>query len=438
MTRATQLLALLVFVYVAREVQHLLGLEPLAEVIFAAGLILLASYLGGTVASAIGLPRITGYLLTGFLIGPPLLGLLDESMIRALRPVNGIAVSLIAMTAGMELSVRQLRRLWKRMLTLTAFNIAGVFVVVFLALLAASPFVGFLRNEPRLFVVTVCLVFASIAIATSPTVTIAIINEYRAKGPLTETVLSVTVLKDIVVIVFFASAMAVAKAALDPGRSFDPTFLRTIGTEIFGSIFAGALLGWLVSLVVARVWREAALFVIGLAVLISEGSLALHLEPLLVSLVAGFFLENISEKDAAPMLRGLERSSFPVYAVFFALAGASLHLDALLRLWPIALFLVTVRAGALWLGTWAGARLSGAPDIVRTHAWMGFISQAGVTLGLSVIVVRAFPDWGLGVQTIIVAMIAVHELIGPLAFRHALDKAGEIGRRGDGPEAGAH
>jgi hypothetical protein len=97
-----------------------------------------------------------------------------------------------------------------------------------------------------------------------------------------------------------------------------------------------------------------------------------------------------------------------------------------------------VRAGAIWLATWTGARLSGAPDIVRSHAWMGFISQAGVSLGLSVIVVRAFPDWGPGVQTIVVAMIAIHELVGPLAFRHALARAGEIGRRDGATGPGGH
>lgn len=436
--RALYLAGLLFFVWVATEAHAALGIEGVGGVIFAAGLILLSAYFGGGVSEMFFLPRITGYLLVGFAIGPSLLGLLSDEMVQALRPINGLAVSLIAMTAGMEISIQQLKRLWRRMLILTACNILGVFVLVYVGLLLAHPWVPFLAEEPLSFVLVVCLVFGSIAVATSPTVTIALINEYRAKGPLTETVLSVTVLKDIVVILFFATSMAVAKPLLDPDRTFDPSFMLTIGGEIFGSLAAGALLGWLVSLVVGKVRRDAALFVIGLAVLISEGSTALHLEPLLVALVAGFFLESLSPRDATPMLHGIEESSFPIYAIFFALAGATLHLDALLRLWPIALFLVVVRAGALFVGTYFGAKWTDSPKTVLRYGWMGFISQAGVTLGLSVIVVRAFPDWGPGVQTIIVAMIAVHELVGPVAFRFALGKADEIGKARAGEGRGHH
>lgn len=426
--RALYLAGLLLLVWIAVSVHELMGIDAVGVVIFATGLILLTAYFGGGVAEMISLPRITGYLLIGFVIGPSLLGLLSEQMIENLRPINGIAVSLIAMTAGMEISVQQLKRLWRRMLVLTTCNILGVFLLVYAALLVVSPWVPFLSGEPLSFILVVCLVFGSIAVATSPTVTIALITEYRAKGPLSETVLSVTVLKDIVVILFFATSMAVAKPLLDADTTFDPSFMLTIGGEIFGSLAAGAVLGWLVSLIVSRVRREAPLFVVGLAVLIAQGSGALHLEPLLVALVAGFFLESLSPRDATPLLHGIEESSFPVYAIFFALAGATIHLDALADLWAIALFLVVVRAGALFVGTWAGAKWTDSPEPVRRYGWMGFISQAGVTLGLSVIVVRAFPDWGPGIQTIVVAMIAVHELLGPIAFRYALGKANEIGR----------
>lgn len=424
-----QLVAVLALAAGALWLHRGLALEPVHPEILATGLILVAGYLGGRLAQAIKLPRITGYILIGLGIGPAVLGLLSEAMVESLQPINGIAVSLIALTAGMEINVARLRQSWNQILVLTACNIVGVFVVVFGMLYLLSPWIGFLSGEPTTFVLAVCLIFGSVAIATSPTVTIAVINEYRAKGPLTQTVLSITVLKDLVVIVFFATALAVAKPLLDEDLAFSLDFLRTIGVEIFGSIFAGVLLGWLVSLIIRRVQRESTLFVIGLAILIAEASVRLHLEPLLVSLVTGFFLENLTARDAEPMLRGIERSSFPVYAIFFALAGAGLHLDALARLWPIALTLVAVRVGALWLGTYVGARLSGAEEVVRRYGWLGFISQAGVTLGLSVIVVRAFPDWGPGVQTIIVAMIAIHELIGPLAFHHGLARAGEVGQR---------
>lgn len=432
MKRALQLAGLLVIVGGLQALQRRLGIEGARAEILAMGLILLAGYLGGEISERLRLPRITGYLLVGLIIGPSVLALLEEEMLAALQPINGIAVSLIALTAGMELRVAVLRKIWRTLVYLTAGTILVPFILVvlpllLLTLLAAYP--AFLAGEPLRFVVTVAMVFGALAVASSPTVAIAVINESRSQGPLTTAVLGVTVLKDIVVIVLFATTLAFSRPLLDPGRSFDLGFLQSVGVEIFGSILVGTALGWVVSLIMGRVRREAPLFVLGLALLISEASLRFHLEPLLVSLLAGFFMENLSSRDAEPILEGIEASSFPIYAVFFALAGASLHLHAFLDLWPLILTLVGLRAGGIWLGAYLGARWAGAEEVVRRYGWMGLLSQAGVTLALSVILVRVFPDWGGRVQTIIVGLIAVHELVGPLVFQYALAKAGEIGQR---------
>jgi Kef-type K+ transport system membrane component KefB len=169
--------------------------------------------------------------------------------------------------------------------------------------------------------------------------------------------------------------------------------------------------------------------VLGIAIFIAETSLAFHLEPLLVSLVVGLFVENLSARDAEPLLRGIESSSFPVYALFFAHAGASLDLSALVRLWPIVLVLVPLRGLGMWLGARLGATWAGSEEVVRRHVWMGFLAQAGVSLALSVLVARAFPGWGEGLQVVVIAMIAVQQIIGPPGLRYALDQAGEIGAR---------
>jgi Kef-type K+ transport system membrane component KefB len=126
---------------------------------------------------------------------------------------------------------------------------------------------------------------------------------------------------------------------------------------------------------------------------------------------------------------GVHRNSLPLYALFFALAGASIHIDELRELWMFALLFVVLRAAAIFTGTLAGARAADAEPEVRRYAWLGFISQAGVTLGMVVIAGRAFPEWGAELRTLFVSMVAIHELIGPVAMQYGLRRAGEMGKR---------
>lgn len=144
-------------------------------------------------------------------------------------------------------------------------------------------------------------------------------------------------------------------------------------------------------------------------------------------LSTGFFVENVSPVDGEPLLQAFEKVSVPAYALFFSLAGATIHLAELVALWPIALTVVGVRAAGLWGGCLAGARLANAEPEVARYTWLGLISQAGVALGLATVVAQALPEVGEGMLTLFLAMIAIHEVIGPIAFRWALVRSGEAG-----------
>ena len=169
-------------------------------------------------------------------------------------------------------------------------------------------------------------------------------------------------------------------------------------------------------------------FVLAVCFAIWQSAMVLHLETLLVALTAGFWVENFSKADGEDLIKAIERLSLPVYALFFAAAGAKVNLEVLASLWYFALLLVVTRGFCVWLGTTLGARWARAEPVVVRHAWLGFISQAGVTLALSTIVARAFPTWGVDIQAMIIAMIAIHELIGPIGFQYALSRAGEVGK----------
>lgn len=391
------------------------------------GFLLLAAYLAGHVSHNIELPRITGYLLLGILVGPWILGLVPRESVVDFRLINGGALSLIALAAGGELRLEAVRR---RALAIGAIIAAQVVVVcggVVALVWWGRDMVPFLRGAPPGVALAVGMIFGLVAVAKSPATTIAIITEERARGILTETVLGITVVKDVVVLVLVALLIPLAAVVADPGTPFAFDTVREVLTSIGWSLGAGAVMGLLLALYLGRVHRNQILVVLVAAFLLVEVSDAMGLEHILVAMTAGFCVQNFS-RQGPRLLRALEANALPVYALFFAVAGADLRIDLLPDVWTVALALVVVRAAALAGSTWLGARLVHDPPLIQRWAWMGFLAQAGVTLGIANIVRDRFPVWGGDVATVIIAMIAVNQIVGPPAFRFSLIHAAESRR----------
>ena len=402
----------------------------------AIGFLLLGAFIGGQAAPLIGLPRITGYLLVGLLVGPYLSGFLTKDMLVAGKAVEGIAVALIALTAGGEIRLDWVRRQARQLSLITLSEMFVVSVGVMLTAFLARSLFPFMPDDNLLEAGVIAMVFGAIAVANSPTVTIAVIAETASDGPVSRTVLGVTVIKDVLVIVLFAVALTLAKKMLDVGDG--GSLGLTLARELGGSIVVGVVFGIGVSLFLQHVNRDTPVFILAVCLAISQLAAAFHLEALLIALTAGFWVENFSRARGEHLIAGIERLSLPVYALFFAAAGAKVDLGALASLWHLALLIAGVRALCVWTGTRLGTRLSGAEPMVQRWAWFGFISQAGVTLALSSIVARAFPGWGGEIQVLIIAMIAIHELIGPIGFQYALRRAGEVGAAAGSDKAQPH
>jgi Kef-type K+ transport system membrane component KefB len=432
---------LVVLLLVAAAVRHLGEVAPGAELVshsrlaFLLGFVLLAGHLAGSLAKDVGLPRITGFLVLGVAIGPGVLGLISAVDVAAMSFLDAAAISLIALSAGGELKVSDLRRSGRTIFGVMTLEMVAVFVAMGALLFLLAGTLPFTQGQPAAVVAVIALVFATIAIANSPAVTVAVVNDQDARGPVTSTILGVTVLKDVVIIVFFAAVLSFGRSALDSdGAGLDILLLKTLWWEVAGSMAVGALLGWGISRYLRDVRVHLVLFVLGVAFVSAFVAGGLRLEVLLMSLTAGFFVENVSPERGEPFIRAVEANSIPVYALFFTLAGASIDVAALASLWPVILLIGAVRAGAIYAGIRAGASLSGAPDTVRRYAWTGFISQAGVTLGMVTLAAQAFPDWGPELKTLFVSLVALHELVGPPLLQWGLGAADEVGRREEAEE----
>jgi len=153
----------------------------------------------------------------------------------------------------------------------------------------------------------------------------------------------------------------------------------------------------------------------------------LKFDSLLTFMVAGFIVRNLSSQGHK-FLRYIEQTGTVVYVVFFATAGADLNVPLLRTLGPVALILAASRTAVTWIGGRLAGRLAGDPPVLRRWAWSGLISQAGLALGLSTIISREFPSFGVQFRALAIAAVAINEMVGPILFKLALDRSGETSR----------
>ena len=426
MARAGALLLLVSTMFALQRLAPAGG-ESLRTVALAIGFALIAASVLGGLVEKLRLPRLSGYLLFGLLCGPYLLNLITASMARELQIINGLAITLIALVAGLELNIAHLRPRLRAVLVVCGTTIGAMFAVLLAVIWTAWPWLPVPDPAGPAARLAMAAVAATLVASFSPTVSIAVIAESRARGPLTELVLAVVVLSDLLLILLFALAMQLARWATGGGASEVPVLVH-LSWEIAGSIAFGAIAGAVFAFYLKLVGRELTLALLGLCVVLALVCPLFHFELVLAALAAGLVVENIAPPAGDQLKDAVERGALPVLVVFFVATGASMQLDALAVIGGTALALAALRLVLIRVTATFAGRLAGLPEMPGRLVWMGLVSQAGVTLGLATIVEREFPAWGGSVRTLVVALTALHVLVGPVLFRAALARAGEIGQ----------
>lgn len=385
------------------------------------GFVLLAASVAGALAARFGLPRLTGFLVVGVVAGPSVLGIISTEAVADLRLIDEFALALIALLAGGELKISALRPQARTIAFTTLLVTAVVWVGVAGTVIALRPTIPFLAGVPFAAVVGVALLLGIWAANSSPDLTVAVIEETGAKGPLTDAILGITIVKDVVVIVLFTLTLALVGPLVEPTQVLSAQVLTDLGREVGGALLVGAALGWVFSLYLqggdGRPRPPFATFLFAYLVVVVAHRL--HIELLLTGVAAGFVIENLSPAGDR-MIRGIESVSVVIFAFFFAVAGASLDLGAVARFWIPALGVLLARGVFTWVGAWWGTKLSGADPVIRSRTWRGLISQGGVTLGLVLLIERSFPTIGAGVVALGMAVIIGNILMGPILLKSAL------------------
>jgi Kef-type K+ transport system membrane component KefB len=420
-------LAILIVLFEGMQLVLPLGTQGQgSQALLSFGFLILGAYTVGEIAAGVGLPKIVGYLLSGVLFGPHVLGAVTEAGATRLAPISELAVAIIAFLAGAELRWAEVRDRGTVLGKIMTVELVLSFVAIAGFVYLTRGWIPPAADLPAIEALAFAMLFAAVAIVHSPAVTMALLTETGAKGPVARTTLGVVLLADVAVVLLFSGVLTFARVLAPPAGPVAGPSLLLVLWEIGGALIIGSAMGAAVAAYLRFVGKDLVLFGVLAAFLGLEVARLAHVELLLTLLMAGFVAENFSE-HGEKLRHAMERSAAPIFVVFFALSGAKIELAQVGPLLPLVVPIAIVRGLAIWGGVKIGARWARTKDDESRYVWMGLVSQAGVAIGLAAILAEAYPQRGPYLAGMLLALIAVNESVGPIIFRRALDKSGETG-----------
>jgi len=394
------------------------------DIFFFISIAIIFGFIAGKLVNRLKLPAVVGYLIAGLVFGPSLLNVYKPQLLDKLNLFTGFALSLVAFIIGSEMKLTTLRRMG-----------AGIGIIILLESFAAFFFVAagvyFLTGKLYL-----ALVFGALAPASAPAGTVAVLQEYKAKGRLTNALYAVVGLDDGLAIIIFAVAAAMARLILTGEQISVIAMVKGPLYEMTGSIILGGLIGLALGYLMRKLTDRQDILASALAgILICTGIAdRLHFSLILANLALGMTFANMFEVSGSKAYRAIKSLTLPVYIIFFFMAGANLHISLLPSMGLLGLVYLICRTAGLISGASLGAALSRQETVIQKYLGLGILSQAGVAIGLAVLVASDFANLGdagkeLAITTVntIAATTIIFEIIGPVGVRIAVSKAGEMG-----------
>ncbi|OHE51965.1 MAG: sodium:proton exchanger [Tenericutes bacterium RIFOXYD2_FULL_35_11] len=379
----------------------------------------------GKVAKYLKLPNVTGYLVGGLILGPSILNIIPEGTIHDFSIISSVALGFIAFSIGTEMKLVYFRRVGATPIWIAIFEALFAVIVTLIAVLGYFLIKGDLSLTNFRF----ALVLSAIAAATAPAATIMVVRQYKAKGKLTETLLSVVAIDDSVAIILFGIFVAVANA-LGQTAVATPLWLQILNPfiELIVSLAIGSVMGIILTLGCKWFTGRGNRISLSVAIIFLSIFLAewLHASPLLTAMMLGAVFGNVSSK--AEDINGLLYFiTPPIFILFFVLSGAELNISILGVVGIIGLVYVVFRVVGKIFGAWLGAKVTKAEPVIAKYLGYALVPQAGVAIGLSLIATQVLNvEMGSQIRAIILAGTLIYELVGPVITKMALKKAGEI------------
>ena len=410
------------------------------EHLLAIGIAMLAGLMLTRLTKKINLPDVTSYLIAGLLVGPLCLGALgipgigfkSFDFVEEMGLISDVALGFIAFAIGNEFRLEEIKHIGKQATVIGIIQAITATAFVDLALFLLHLVLG-----DEVLPVSTCIILGAIATATAPAATIMVINQYKAKGPVTSILLPIVALDDAVGLMVFAVSNGIARALISGSVSIMSVLVNPI-LEIVGSLLLGTLLGWLfsrlekffhsrskrLSLAVCFVFLCTALSKLDFEF---ANGIDFGFSPLLVCMMCGTIFCNLCDFSEEIMYR-TDRWTAPVFVLFFVLSGAELDLRVFSSVAVIGIGIVNIlaRSAGKILGAHYSAKAMGCQDTICKYLGITLLPQAGVALGMSVTVAAEFGAEGALIRNITLFCVLIYELVGPVFTKMALTAAGEI------------
>lgn len=378
------------------------------------------------------LPNVTGYLIAGLLIGPNFWslitggsfgGLISEEGLKSFNIITSVALGFIAFSIGGEFKLATIKKLGGKIIVITLVQAFTTVIFVMLAMM-------FVRSDCEYYV-SRALLLGAIAAATAPAATLMVVRQYKAKGPVTETLLPVVAFDDAVGLIIFSICFSLAEVFAVGGSItaekviLEP--LREIGLSLLIGSALGAVLSFMCKFFKSR---DSRLMLMVCAVFLGVAlSDLLELSSLLVCMMIGALFANL-RVDSLHVLSHCEKWTPPLFMLFFVISGADLKLTILPQVGLAGVIYVIVRALGKYTGAFAGAAIVKSERTVRNYLGLTLLPQAGVAIGMAQMVAASSDLAVVADQVVTVVLFAtlVYELTGPIVTKAALSAAGEIDR----------
>lgn len=390
------------------------------------------------------LPNVTGYLLSGLIIGPAMLILLNKvtnfisveelnkykEIVSGLTLITDVALGFIALSIGVEFKVDAMRHTGKKIVIITLFQCLLAVLLVDVALII---FAKVTRMN-----MAIAIMLGAIASATAPAATLLVVRQYNAKGPLVNTLLPVVALDDAVGLMAFSISFAIAKVFSTGEAITVYAVLINPLLEIVLSLLVGFVCGVLMTLV-SKLFKSRdnnSILMVAftfLCVALSQidfkfgENIEFGLSSLLVCMMLGATYTNL-KKDAERFLHRIDEITPPIFLLFFVISGAGMDLSIIPTVGIIGVIYIVVRSLGKYFGAMIGCKITKAEPGVTRYLGITLLPQAGVAIGMANMAKEALGDIGIKIYTIVLFSTFVYEIVGPLLTKWALTRAGEINR----------
>ncbi len=397
------------------------------------GVIIFCGFIFGELAKKVKLPKVTGYILAGVFLNPGLFHLVPENFVVHTELITNISLSFIIFSVGGTLLFSKIKKLGKSILCITIFEGEFAFFAIIVGFLLISPFFIHIPNAGWLTVfIPMSILLGSLGAPTDPAVTLAVKDEYKAAGRVTQTVMSVAAFDDVLGIINFSIAIALAQVfvshqALSTYNSFIQPCLVIVGAIVLG-IIAGFALNLVTNFIEQESGGVYVVIILGLLCVCFGVATLMRVDQLLAVMTMGAVVVNFNKKQQMIFKVLKHYTDELIFVLFFTLSGMYLDFTVLKTALVLVLFFVVFRIIGKVLGATAGAIISKSPKNVIKYTSGGLIPQGGIVVGLALIMKQnpAFDAFSDIIISVVIGAVIFHEIIGPITTKISLEKAGEI------------